>query len=64
MDADHSSICKFDEVSNPACQDILKTIKSELERALQLRCAAIDATDSNSEPRRISELEKQDQGKK
>ena len=39
MDADHSSICKFDLVNSPACELVLSTIKAQLERALNLRFA-------------------------
>ena len=35
MDADHSSICKFDSADAPACKMVLETIATELECSLQ-----------------------------
>lgn len=36
MHSDHSSICKFDSASNPACELAIGTIATELECALEL----------------------------
>lgn len=35
MHADHSFLCKFDSAESPACELVLETISTELERALQ-----------------------------
>lgn len=36
MEADHSTICKFDSLENPACELVLGTIADEVDRALTM----------------------------
>ncbi|KAK4141539.1 WD40-repeat-containing domain protein [Dichotomopilus funicola] len=36
VDADHSSICKFDSNDSPVCQLVLKSIAAEVKRGLEL----------------------------
>ncbi|RKK30690.1 hypothetical protein BFJ66_g16191 [Fusarium oxysporum f. sp. cepae] len=36
MHADHSTICKFDSLDNPACELVLGTIADEVDRALTM----------------------------
>jgi hypothetical protein len=35
MDADHSSICKFDSADTPACKLVVETIATEFECSLR-----------------------------
>lgn len=35
MDADHSTICKFDSKDSSACRLVLKTIAAEVKRSLE-----------------------------
>lgn len=37
MHADHSSICKFSAASDPACELVIETIATDVERALKLQ---------------------------
>ncbi|KAK4228062.1 hypothetical protein QBC38DRAFT_167932 [Podospora fimiseda] len=62
MDADHSSICKFDTENNVLCEMALNTITAELERALdQRKDAASPPAPPNGPPNlKVSELKKQD----
>ena len=38
VDADHSEICKFASIDDPACVLAVETIVMALERALNLTC--------------------------